>query len=104
MRSVERRNHALHGISSEPNQGREKEAEREKKKRDRGGEDPQLKFPNGLERNAPREYCDFFLSLLADLFPAHERIRSRSRDRVTISDVSYLKARDPLLSNGKKSR
>lgn len=60
MRSVERRNHALHGISSEPNQGREKEAEREKKKRDRGGEDPQLKFPNGLERNAPREYCDFF--------------------------------------------
>lgn len=56
MRSVERRNHALHEISSKPNKEREREIEREKEK----GKDPQLKFPNGLDRNAPREYCDFF--------------------------------------------
>lgn len=65
MRLVERRNQALHRISSEPNQTSKRRVEREKEREKR--EDPQLKFPNGLAR-----ILRFFLSLLVDLFSAHE--------------------------------
>lgn len=63
MRSVERHNHVLRGISSESNKERERKVER-------GREDPQLKFPNGVERNVPRKYYDFFIAHRRFIFSA----------------------------------
>lgn len=56
----------LHGISSESNEKRER-----KRKAERGvGEDPQLKFSNGVERNVPHKYYDFFIAPRGFIFGA----------------------------------
>lgn len=73
MRPSERRDIPRVTRNFEPVKSRERARARngKKEKKSKGGWSAlQLKFPNGLEQNAPRGYCDFFIAPRKFIFGA----------------------------------